>query len=137
MGISGKNVLIVEDDRLLSLVASRLVQKLGHNVVGTADNGFDALEKVNTQNPDVILMDIRLKGDLNGIETVERIKQHHETPVIYVSGSSYPQSRERAEKNGYEGFLLKPIQIEDLRQIFNTIFSETETSGSTSQTGIG
>ena len=118
---SGKRVLIVEDDHLLLMVASKFVQKLGHEVVATANNGRSALENIDTHKPDIILMDIGLKGDWDGIETVKQIKSQYTIPVIYLSASSYPESRERAQEVGYEGFLEKPLQIYELAETFKKV----------------
>lgn len=118
-----KRVLIVEDDHLLLMVASKFVQKLGHEVVATANNGRSALENIDAHKPDVILMDIGLKGDWDGIETVKQIKNRYSIPVIYLSASSYPESRERAKEVGYEGFLEKPLQITELAKTFKKLFS--------------
>lgn len=122
MDFSVKKVLIVEDDILLSMVAERLVQKMGHNVVVKVDNGRDAIAEVEEKNPDVILMDIRLNGDLDGIDTVKEIKKKSSVPVIYLSGSSHSPSNARAEEVGYAAFLQKPLQIDELKKAFQKIF---------------
>lgn len=124
MNNSKKNVLIVEDDNLLLMVTSKLVKKIGHDVVATANNGRTALEHIATHDPDIVLMDIRLKGDWDGIETVKHIKNQYTIPVIYLSGSSYPQSRDRAMQIGFEGFLEKPVQIEQLKHAFQKAFNK-------------
>ena len=107
------------------MVAERLVQKIGHNVIAKVDNGRDAITLVEQKKPDVVLMDIRLNGDLDGIDTVEEIRKKSSLPVIYLSGSSYSKSFERAEEAGYSAFLHKPLQIQELKKAFQKIF-ETE-----------
>lgn len=124
-GFSAKKVLIVEDDNLLSMVAERLVQKIGHNVVAKVGNGRNAIAEIEKKCPDVVLMDIRLNGDLDGIDTVKEIKKKSSVSVIYLSGSSYPKSYDRAENTEYEAFLQKPLQIQELKKAFQNIF-ETE-----------
>lgn len=123
MNSSKKNVLIVEDDNLLLMVTTTLVQKLGHQVVATARDGETALRHVENFSPDIVLMDIRIKGEWDGIETTRRIKMNHSVPIVYLSGSSYPNSRDRAQQIGYEGFLTKPIQINQLKQAFDKVFN--------------
>jgi CheY-like chemotaxis protein len=109
-------VLIVEDDMLLSMVEERLIQKLGFDVVGKVAKGSEAIEKALNLNPDVIVMDISLKGDMDGIETMEAIREKSDVPVIYLSGSSDRYHYERAKKTNFIGFLTKPITSGDLKE---------------------
>lgn len=113
-----KKVLIVEDDMLLSMVEERLVKKLGYQVIGKATNGEDAIEKMKEHHPDVILMDIILKGEMDGIETMKEIRHHSDVPVIYLSGNSDRFNYERAKKTGFSDYLVKPITLHDLREPF-------------------
>ncbi|WP_138432060.1 response regulator [Fodinibius saliphilus] len=113
---SNGRILIVEDDLLLSMVEERLIQKLGHDVVGKAESGLEALDKVSELNPDVVIMDISLDGDLDGIETVQKIREESDVPVIYLSGSSDRYQYERAQKTGCVEFLTKPITGGDLKE---------------------
>lgn len=115
---SDKTVLIVEDDMLLSMVEERLVKKLGYDVVAKATNGEDAIRHMREQSPDVILMDIVLKGELDGIETMEKIRMQSDVPVIYLSGNSDRFNYERAKKTGFSDYLVKPITLHDLREPF-------------------
>lgn len=108
-------VLIVEDDMLLSMVEDRLITKLGYNVVGTVVSGSDAIKKAFELKPDIILMDISLKGDMDGIEAMETIREKSNVPVIYLSGSSDRYNYERARKTGFTDFLTKPVTSGDLK----------------------
>ena len=123
-GIESKRVLIVEDDMLLSLVEERLIQKLGHQVVAKVDNAREAIEKAAELSPDLIVMDIVLKGDTDGIEAMEEIRKHSDIPVIYLSGNSDRYNFERAKKTGFTDYLIKPITINDLKKPFNEAFKE-------------
>lgn len=107
-------VLIVEDDMLLSLVEERLVSKLGHQVIGKAVSGEEAIEKAKTLRPDVILMDISLKGTMDGIEAMKEIRKFSDTSVIFLSGNSDKHSIERAKKTNYVDYLIKPVTEHDL-----------------------
>lgn len=108
-------VLIVEDDMLLSMVEERLIKKLGFDVVGKVAKGCDAIDKASELKPDVIVMDISLKGSMDGIETMETIREESGVPVIYLSGSSDRYHYERAKKTGFVGYLTKPITSNDLK----------------------
>ena len=77
-------ILVVEDESIVSKDIQYSLKKLGYNVVGAASTGQKAFELASTTNPDIILMDIMLKGDINGIETAERVKKELNIPVIYL-----------------------------------------------------
>lgn len=113
-------VLIVEDDMLLSMVEERLINKLGYDVIDKVTKGKDAVERVGDLKPDVVIMDISLKGEMDGIETVEQIRQKSNVPVIYLSGSGDRYSYERAKKTGFSDYLTKPITSGDLKGPLST-----------------
>lgn len=109
-------VVIVEDDMLLSLVEGKIVERLGYKVLAKAVNGREAIEKAKTHQPDVILMDISLKGDMDGIDTMKEIRTFSEVSVIYLSGNSDKHNRERARKTNPVDYLVKPISADALVQ---------------------
>ncbi|HET6527977.1 MAG TPA: response regulator [Balneolaceae bacterium] len=109
-------VLIVEDDLLLAMVEERLIKKLGFNVVGKVREGSEAIAKVAELKPDIILMDISLKGDLDGIQTMEIIRRNSDIPVIYLSGSSDRYYYERAKKTNFIAYLKKPVSRNELNK---------------------
>lgn len=111
-----KRVLIVEDDKLLALVEDRLVTKLGYEVVGKASSGQEAIRMTSELNPDILLMDISLNGELDGIETVEQIRKNSSVAVIYLSGNSDKFNYERAKKTGFISYLVKPVTQEELSE---------------------
>ncbi|MDX1618633.1 MAG: response regulator [Balneolaceae bacterium] len=120
---STKRVLIVEDDLLLSLVEERLIEKLGHEVVAKVGTGKEAIDKALNLNPDLILMDIILKGKMDGIQAMEKIRESSPVPVIFLSGNSDRFNYERAKKTDFIDYLVKPITEKDLvaplQQAFN------------------
>ena len=118
-----KGVLIVEDDALLSVIQTRIVEHLGHSVVASVHTGREAIEKVRTENPDVILMDIGLGGDLDGIETMEEIRKSSSVPVIYLSGDSGSRNSERIKAIGPIGYLTKPVKKYELESTFKKAFA--------------
>jgi CheY-like chemotaxis protein len=108
-------VLIVEDDMLLSMVEERIIEKLGYEVVGKLVYGEEAVDKVDELNTDVIVMDISLKGDMDGIEAMEKIREKSDIPVIYLSGSTDRYHYERARKTNFIAYLKKPVTSSDLK----------------------
>lgn len=123
---SVKNVLIVEDDMLLSLVEERLIEKMGHKVIAKVGSAKEAIEKARELKPDIILMDIILKGDVDGIQAMEEIRKHSNVPVVYLSGNSDRFNYERAKKTGFTDYLVKPITSNDLYKPFEKAFSDEE-----------
>ena len=113
-----KKVLIVEDEQLVAYLMENYVNSNGcSSVIGSVDNCADALELVNREQPDVILMDVRIEGNKDGIETAIEINQHFNIPIIYTSGNSDEKTTERAKKTNMIGFLVKPINKEDLKDL--------------------
>jgi len=121
-----KNVLIVEDDMLLSLVEERLIKKLGHNVVGKAGSAKEAIDKNKELKPDLIIMDIILKGEMDGIQAMEVIRKDSDVPVIYLSGNSDRYNFERAKKTNFPDYLIKPITSKDLEKPLHKAFKKNK-----------
>jgi len=82
------DIFIVEDDMLLSLVEERLLMKLGYNIAGKASSGEEAVSKIKSAKPDVVIMDISLSGKMDGIDTMAEVRNFSSVPVIYLSGNS-------------------------------------------------
>lgn len=126
-------VLIVEDDMLLSMVEERLITRLGFDVVGKVTRGADAIDKADELNPDIIVMDISLKGEMDGIEAMELIREKSSVPVIYLSGSGDRYSYERAKKTGFTEYLTKPVTSGDLKEPLSLALSQRADSRSESK----
>lgn len=107
------NILIVEDEFLVADYLSDLVRQAGHRVVGVVDCAEDALNGAG--DFDVAILDIRLRGQLDGIQLAERLRQARPGKRhIYISGSSDPATRERAYATSPLAFLQKPIRPGEL-----------------------
>ena len=109
-----KKVLIVEDDMIISLVVENMIKELGHTVVGKAVSGEEAIDIANKEKPDILLMDIRLKGEMDGIDTVAKIKETIDSQVIYLTGNSDRLNFERAKDTDFADLIVKPCTIGDL-----------------------
>lgn len=122
----GKNILIVEDDGIQQIIMKRLAEKLGLNVVCIVSKGNDAIRTIkNLPDIDLIMMDVRLGDDVDGIEAMMKIrKQSNTVKVIYVTGNSELQTRNRANQTNYEAFLEKPISEDKLRFAVSKAFAE-------------
>jgi DNA-binding NtrC family response regulator len=112
-----KKILIVEDDLILTMLNKRFVELLGHSVIKTVKSGEDAVKFSKENNIDIILMDIRLKGEMDGIEAVNEINNFKSIPAIYISGNSDHETVSRAEKTNMIAFCVKPLNFEELEKI--------------------
>lgn len=119
-----KRVLIVEDDKLLALVEERLIERLGYEVAGNAATGEDALKMIEELDPDILVVDISLKGEMDGVETVKRLRKHSSVPVIFLSGNSDKFNYERARKVGFVDYLVKPVTAQQLESPLQQAASE-------------
>ena len=113
--MGGKSVLLVEDDDIIAKIADWRLKNLGYQVCGRAASGAEAMELVVKYRPDVVLMDINLRGELDGIETARMIKKGFSIPVIFVTSHSDGPTVERARESKPDGFIIKPFDDNDLR----------------------
>lgn len=108
-------VLIVEDEFFISLDVQALLQGMGHTVVAIAVSADEAIAVAERENPDVVLMDIRLVGPRDGIEAAEEIGRRFGIPSIFVSANTDVDTRKRAQAVKPLGFLEKPLTEHRLR----------------------
>jgi PAS domain S-box-containing protein len=113
-------ILIVEDERIVALDLKERLKRLGYAVTGVCPSGDDAIRAVERERPDLMMVDIRLKGGKDGIETVAAIRSRHEIPVIYLTAHSDADTLARAKTTGPYGYLLKPFDEHELRATLET-----------------
>lgn len=108
-------ILIVEDETIVAFDLSSRLETLGFAVIGVASNGTTAIEMVEKEKPDMVLMDIMLGGDIDGIEAAKRMNEKDFIPVIYLTAYSDPGTLERAKLSEPFGYILKPFEEQELR----------------------
>ncbi|MCB0208713.1 MAG: response regulator [Anaerolineae bacterium] len=108
-------IFITEDERLVAISLQRKLTGLGYEVVGIAASGQETLDKVAKTTPDLILMDIQLKGNFDGIETAAYLRTNFDIPIIYLTAYDDDATLQRAKITEPFGYLLKPYQARDLR----------------------
>jgi AmiR/NasT family two-component response regulator len=108
-----RRVLIVEDDTLVGLGIRAHLERLGHQVVGQAATEAQAVEMFRTQQPDLVIMDIRL-SDADGIEVSKKLMAERRSPIVVVSAFSDAELIKRAADAGVFGYLIKPATLESL-----------------------
>jgi two-component system, response regulator PdtaR len=102
------NILVVEDDANVAAVLEARLESFGYEVCDIASTGLRAIESAGQHQPDLILMDILLEGDMNGIEAADRIAQHSDVPVIFLTCLNDPTVLERAISINPYGYIVKP-----------------------------
>jgi PAS domain S-box-containing protein len=109
-----KKILIVEDERIIALDIKRILSHLKYEVVGIASSGNQALEMVKHYQPNLILMDIKLEGDMDGIETAQIIREKYNLPVIYLTSYTDESTLQSAKYTEPFGYILKPFEEREL-----------------------
>ncbi len=107
-------ILIVEDESIVALDISNRLIKMGYKVLAIAASGHEAIQKALELSPDLILMDIKLKGEMDGVETVREIQVKFDIPAIYLTAYADEATLQRAKITGPYGYLLKPFEEREL-----------------------
>jgi CheY-like chemotaxis protein len=108
-------ILVVEDDSIIAFTIQNLLKQFGYETVGRASTGEDAIEKAKELRPDLVLMDIHLKGPIDGIQAAETVYGVYNIPVIYLTAFSDEKTLERAQKTSPFGYIVKPFTDDNLR----------------------
>ncbi len=107
-------ILIVEDESILAMNIQDTLVELSYEVIGCVNDGEKAIEKADKTLPDLILMDINLKGEMDGIDTAKRIKERHNVPVVFLTAYSDQKTIDRAKLTDPFGYIIKPFEKKDL-----------------------
>lgn len=108
------NIFIVEDESIVAKDIQNSLTKLGYNVMGIANNGKDAIDKITELKPDLVLMDIMIKGDLTGIDVSEKLKEKQSIPIIFLTAYADEGTLAKAKITEPYGYILKPFKEVDL-----------------------
>lgn len=111
-----KRILIVEDEFVTSMSIKSSLEGLGHEVVGTFMYAEDVFSRAAELKPDLIFMDIVLKGKMDGIEAAERILKELKIPLIYLTAHTGKDIFERASHTKFTDFIIKPFNESDLEK---------------------
>src|SRR5574341_995615 len=110
-----KRVLVVEDERIVAEDIRRSLQNMGYTVTSVANSGDMAIKKVEEGKPDLVLMDIVLKGKMDGIEAANHIRSRFNIPIVYLTAYSDEKILERAKITQPFGYIIKPFRERDLK----------------------
>jgi len=112
-------VLIVEDEIIICEDIKKALQAIGFEISGIAHSGEKALSLLETEIPDIVLMDIVLNGRLNGIETAVMIRDQYNIPVVFLTSYSDKITMKRAQEAHPYGYILKPFSEEEIKDTIN------------------
>ncbi len=107
-------LLIVEDESITALEMQKMLESWNYNILSVVSTGEAAIEEVKSSHPDLILMDVILKGDMDGVEAASRIKEFTDTPILYITALESVDVT-RLKKTKGMGYLVKPISEGELR----------------------
>jgi len=116
-----KTALIVEDNLILSLLYENYLKEAVFKTVGEIKSGAVAVELVKKYKPEVVIMDIFLQGEMDGVTAMEKIREFSEVPVIFITGNSDQGNMERANAISKSRFLTKPISENRLMAVVNEV----------------
>lgn len=119
------SVLIVEDDVSLGLDLEMMLKEIGYTVLGIAESSGKAVRMIEKQNPDLILMDINIKGNLTGIELAEKLAHLH-IPILFITGYNLDKNFALASKVNHIGFMVKPIHKYSLQSAIEQAVKKLE-----------
>ena len=121
-----KNILLVEDEFIIAQMISNHLQSMGYESTHIAMSGEKALEVFQEQDFDLLLVDVKLNGVMDGIETVEKIRETSSVPVIYLSGNSDRQTISRSEHTKPIDYMVKPLKMDLLQKAIERALNHTE-----------
>lgn len=112
--MAGANIYIVEDDRIVAEDIKSSLNNLGFSVPGISSSGNDAIKEVEKKQPDLVLMDIMLQGNMNGIKAAEYILSNFNIPVVYLTAYADEKILDQAKLTGPYGYIIKPFEDNEL-----------------------
>ncbi|HEX2574586.1 MAG TPA: ATP-binding protein [Polyangia bacterium] len=122
-----KRIFIVEDQRLIAADLENTLKKLGYKVVGSVSSGEEALQKTLDARPDLVLMDIRLRGEMDGITAAEAIRRRLDVPIVYLTAYADEETIARAKGTTPFGYVVKPFNERELRATLEIALYKHET----------
>jgi DNA-binding LytR/AlgR family response regulator len=130
-------ILVVEDEMIIAANISLLLTNLGYEVTGIVPRGEEALLHIKQNQPDIILLDIQLKGEIDGIETAQIMQADYDIPIIYLTANADDFNFNRAKSTHPYAFISKPFKKLDLQRAIELTVTQLKTEKSHEQTNNG
>jgi len=109
------NILVVEDESIVAKDIQVCLKRLGYDVVGVVSSGEDAVEKARELDPDLVMMDIMLKGEMSGIDAANEIRRRKDIPVIFLTAYTDRDTVDNAKESEPYGYIIKPFKEIDIQ----------------------
>lgn len=129
-----KQVIIVEDESIVAKDIKNTLEMMGYDVPKLFSSGEDILDQISEYEPDLILMDIMLKGDLSGIDTTERLLENIDVPVVYLTAYSDEKTLQKIKKTESYGYILKPFKEVELKTTIEMALHKHKTKSRNNKT---
>lgn len=114
MALSQPRILVVEDEFIIGMDIKDMLEQIGYDVSGLVATGEDAVKAAIDMDTDLVLMDILLRGDMDGIEAARQITNQKNIPVIYITACVDQITLRRVKKTRHSAFLVKPVEMKML-----------------------
>jgi CheY-like chemotaxis protein len=121
--MAAARILIVEDERIVAIDLQRRLTRLGYSVVALAASGTEAIQKASALGPDVVLMDIRLQGDMDGVEAAQQIQASAAIPVVFITAYVDEATQQRVKATSPWGCLYKPFTPHQIQTTVEHVLS--------------
>jgi CheY-like chemotaxis protein len=125
-----EKIMLVEDELITAMDIRRMLERVGYHVMATISSGEEAVSRARDIHPDLIIMDIFLSQDMDGIEASDLITKEFDVPVIFLTANADTSTLKRADQIRHYGYLLKPIKLSDLNSIVTTAIQRHEIESS-------
>jgi two-component system, cell cycle sensor histidine kinase and response regulator CckA len=109
------SIMVVEDERIVAKNIEETLRLMGYDVLGSYGNSADCLLRASERRPDLVLMDVRIKGEVDGIETAKLLRSRFNVPVVFLTAYADDETLKRACETEPHGYILKPFRASDLR----------------------
>jgi two-component sensor histidine kinase len=117
-----KNILLVEDERIISRMLRKIIEEHGYNIVDVVSSGQDAINSAARYTPDLIIMDIMLEDEIDGVQAAIEINKNHTCPIIFLTGNSDPATLRSARNINPYQMLTKPVEKCQLIDVIESAF---------------
>ncbi len=123
------SILIVEDERIVARDLQQTLNEIGHDAFAIAASGEEAVTIASRRRPDVALMDVRIRGAFDGIQTARALRSLYDVPVIYLTAHADATIMQRADRTSPVGYLLKPVRSAELKSALDLLLHKIQSEG--------
>jgi DNA-binding NarL/FixJ family response regulator len=119
--VAKRRILIVEDEIITAMSLQHLLELWGYVTCGQATSGREAIEKADAEKPDILLIDVSLSGNINGIQAAKEIRSRLSSPIIFITGYSDKETMKEIQEIEPAGWFVKPVDFDKLKITLDTI----------------